>query len=372
MQKALHSDFGYTPRERDLEESINEAFDEVFHILRGVSEENLDSHIQMEINDAIRNLEKLKEALGTTVHTVSEVSHDVQSKIDSLSQNIQGIGEAINQVTEAISQVSIEAQRQQETISEIKNAMDVVQDTVAVTSQATDHVSAAVDEVVSISKEGEERGRLATQEITKIQDVMTNITQTIQAVKEMGKQIGEITNVITGIAGQTNLLALNAAIEAARAGEAGRGFAVVAQEIRKLAEESKDAANNIKKIIETMTERVDEAASAAENGVSVVEEASGILEETIAYMTNINELVSELGPQMEELKQKVEEAENEVQKVLQAVDALAASAEENTAAAEEVSSSAQEQNAALEEISRATDELHRRMEDLIALLTKGL
>ncbi|WP_148882158.1 methyl-accepting chemotaxis protein [Thermococcus aciditolerans] len=352
--------------------SIDRAFDDVFRLLREVSEENLSPQAEYKLNNAMVEMEKLKRTLGTALGTTLTIAQEVQSKVNELSQNIRDIGEAVNQVTEAIGQVSIEAQRQQEAITEIKTAMDVVHDVTNLVAQTTDHVDVAVNEIIAISKEGEERGRTATHEITKIQDVITQIAETIHAVKDMGKQIGEITNVITGIAGQTNLLALNAAIEAARAGEAGRGFAVVAQEIRKLAEESKDAASNIKKIIETMTERVNEAASVAENGATVVEEASGVLEETIAYMANIAELVSELGPQLEELKQKVDDAENEIQKVLQAVDALAASAEENTAAAEEVSSSSQEQNAALEEISKAARDLERKMQELMEALNKGL
>ncbi|WP_366516859.1 methyl-accepting chemotaxis protein, partial [Thermococcus sp.] len=104
----------------------------------------------------------------------------------------------------------------------------------------------SMSEVVALAREGGQKGEEAVGQIEEIRNMMLMIEETVKGVAEMGKNIANITNVITGIAEQTNLLALNAAIEAARAGEAGKGFAVVAEEIRNLAEESKQAADDIR------------------------------------------------------------------------------------------------------------------------------
>ncbi|NJE02531.1 methyl-accepting chemotaxis protein, partial [Thermococcus sp. JdF3] len=138
----------------------------------------------------------------------------------------------------------------------------------------------------------------------------------VTKVAEMSRSIEEITNVITNIAEQTNLLALNAAIEAARAGEAGRGFAVVAQEIRKLAEESKQAADNIKNIIDQITAEIRDAVDSTRRGVTVVGESAETLRETTNYLTNIADLLQDASGRMGEVKEQIIRTQDEVEKAL--------------------------------------------------------
>ena len=108
-------------------------------------------------------------------------------------------------------------------------------------------------------RKGKHRSKTIYSSITEIENINENIHDV--GVEKSGsweirsKEIGQIVGVITQIADQTNLLALNAAIEAARAGEHGRGFAVVAEEVRKLAEQSKESSNQIKKLVNTILRR---------------------------------------------------------------------------------------------------------------------
>src|SRR5919201_992949 len=102
-------------------------------------------------------------------------------------------------------------------------------------------------------------------------DEVEAIAGDVQALSDRTAQIGEITNAVNDIADQSNLLALNATIEAARAGEQGKGFAVVADQVRNLAEQSKEATAQVQSILEEIDAATRAAVKAAEDGTTVVE-----------------------------------------------------------------------------------------------------
>ncbi|ASJ16094.1 chemotaxis protein [Thermococcus chitonophagus] len=318
------------------------------------------------IEDVKTVTQKLKETMGALV----EMTNELEKKANVLAQVANDVTESINQVTEAIQQVSTEAQRQQETINEITEGVRLVSQVSEESVRAMDEFETAVNEVVNIANEGSKKGDEALQRISDIQEMMNAIEESVSKVAEMSRNIEEITNVITNIAEQTNLLALNAAIEAARAGEAGRGFAVVAQEIRKLAEESKQAADNIKSIIDQITDEIREAVETTKKGVQVIGESSDTLRDSISYLGNIAELLQETSDRMGNVKSQIVKTQEEIENALRALENLAASAEETTASAEEVSSAMEEQTAAIEELRRASQDLKDIVDRLRAVISK--
>lgn len=118
---------------------------------------------------------------------------------------------------------------------------------------------------------------------------------------ERSKEIGQIVDTISGIAGQTNLLALNAAIEAARAGEQGRGFAVVAEEVRKLAEQSQEAAKKIAELIGEIQGDTDKAVIAMNEGTREVKTGAEVVNVAGAAFREIAEMVTQVSGQVKEI-----------------------------------------------------------------------
>lgn len=171
---------------------------------------------------------------------------------------------------------------------------------------------------------------------------------------EKSRQIGQIVESITGIAGQTNLLALNAAIEAARAGESGKGFAVVAEEVRKLAEQSETAANEISNIITVIQQDTDKAISMMSEstqkvteGAHVVIKAGDAFEDILSSVNEIGAEVSKISDSMETLSKSGKEVDNAMEDILKAAndgaystDAVAGASQQQLAAMQEIAASA--------------------------------
>jgi len=160
----------------------------------------------------------------------------------------------------------------------------------------------------------------------------------------------------TGISEQTNLLALNAAIEAARAGEQGRGFAVVAEEVRKLAEESQQAALSIATLIGEIQNETQAAATVVEQGAARTEGASETVGQARETFVAIGQAVVDMTVRVEEIAQAAAE--------------VASVAEQSSASAEQVSASTEETSASTQQIAASAQELARTAEELNNLVSR--
>ncbi|MCX7730453.1 MAG: methyl-accepting chemotaxis protein, partial [Candidatus Caldatribacterium sp.] len=371
------------------------------------------------LRDMVANL---KEIIARVVDAASQVA----ASSEELSSSIGEISRATQEIARTVAQVAEGSATQSQNLERINEEAQLVLQKVHALERVTSRNLSSVREMVSSVDEnlralqeieaamtvalqegketyGEaEKGRellqVLSQNIYAIADVAKEVSQAIETLDQRSQEIGKIVEVITGIAEQTNLLALNAAIEAARAGEAGRGFAVVAEEVRKLAENSAQAAQQIAHLITQIrqdtrnaVERMERATRQVAEGVARGEQVTQsfarviqAVETSISSLGNLASAFDRSRASQEVLKKRSSELEalsadsaREIQEVVRAVssiteriNAVAAVAEENAASSEEVSASTEEQSASLEELTSATESLAQLAENLRNLVER--
>ena len=200
--------------------------------------------------------------------------------------------------------------------------------------------------------------------MAQIEKTVDDSAQLVGKLGERSSEIGKIVDTISGIAGQTNLLALNAAVEAARAGEQGRGFAVVAEEVRKLAEQSQDAAKQIAGLINEIQVDTGKAVNAMKEGTREVKAGSEAVQDTGRTFDDIVNLVGQVSEQVNDISAAIEQMAASSQNIVTSVKHIDKISKEASAHTQTVSAATEEQLASMEEIASSSQALANLAQNL--------
>jgi Methyl-accepting chemotaxis protein len=314
-----------------------------------------------QLADALINM---RNKLRNVLKQVNESAEQVAASAEELTASSEQSAQAVTQVATSINDVAQGAE----------NQLAAVNKTTAVVEQMAKGISQAAgnsNQVAANSGKASEKAKKGNASLHKAVSQMGNITQTVsdsaKMVNQLGarsKEIGQIIDAITGIAGQTNLLALNAAIEAARAGEQGRGFSVVAEEVRKLAEQSQEAAGKIATLIGEIQGDTERAVVAMNQGTREVEVGTEVVNAAGKIFEEIAELVTEATVQMNGISlvmQQIASGSEQIVVAVENIDTLSKAAADES---QNVSAATQEQSASMEEIASASQSLAKLAQEL--------
>lgn len=302
------------------------------------------------INSMIESMQTLISNAADTALTVIESARTVAATTEQISRVSHEVTKTVQEIAEGSSTQASDSEQGVSKMSELALRINAVTD-------YANSINVKSDETIRLSEEGFE----SVVDLERKAKETTRITQTIiadaQELNVHSKSIGEIVKVMSNIAEQTNLLSLNAAIEAARAGTAGMGFGVVADEIRKLAEQSASALDDIGTIVrntQDQTKRVVESAEASEN---ILKSHNIALEHTLAVFKKISDSMVELANTVSDITGGVEDMNSYKDSTISAIQNISAVSQEIAAATEEVSASTEEQLSAIEELSMYAKQL---------------
>lgn len=321
------------------------------------------SKVGMAVNKMGDNLRDLLNQIQKTSSQLAASSEELTASADQSTQVTQQIANSVTDVAE-LSTNQLTAVTA--TTSVIEQISAGVEETSATATMAAEHSQKAV----GAARDGNVAVNHAVTAMKRIEETVQQSAGVVAKLGDRSKEIGQIVDTISGIAGQTNLLALNAAIEAARAGEMGKGFAVVAEEVRKLAEQSQEAAEKIAVLIEDIQTDTDKAVVSMKAGTQEVEDGTQVIGTAGSHFGRILEMVEAVNGQACDIAKTMEELAGGTQNIVTSVQEVDSSSKEVAAEAQAVSAATEEQSASMEQIAASSRSLAELAQELQQATTK--
>ncbi|MBW3572877.1 MAG: hypothetical protein KY467_17410 [Gemmatimonadetes bacterium] len=308
---------------------------------------------------------KLRHIVGQTVTTAERIS-SFASDLSSISEEVAA---SSGEVATAMVGIASGAESQSHGLQATREALEEMGHRSTEIVNASQMVSSLSQQIHLVAAQSRTEVGSALQRLLEIREVVTDSAARVTELEQASMQIDRFVETITGIARQTNLLALNAAIEAARAGEHGRGFAVVAEEVRKLAEGSARAAQEVAQNVTAIRSRITGVVGTMAQGQTKVADVEHVSKGADAALEQILAAVDGVRLAAGQVQEAVERNRSAMDGVEAAVAEVASTSESHAASAEEVSAAAEEQSAATQEMSASSAELlhaAQQMRDLVS------
>jgi methyl-accepting chemotaxis protein len=251
--------------------------------------------------------ESRKDELGELGHWFNTFVANIQQIITMVANTTQMVTQSSNEIAATSEAIASGMNNQAQKSTEISSAVEQMSASIVQVARQT---SQAAENAAKAGEFASQGGQVVSQTIEGMRSISLVVNDSANAINELGKrseQIGQIINVINDIADQTNLLALNAAIEAARAGEHGRGFAVVADEVRKLAERTTTATEEVSQSIKAIQAETGMAVNRIADGTACVEQGVQLAQQANEALVSIMDSSSKVADMIQSIASATDE-----------------------------------------------------------------
>jgi len=318
-----------------------------------ISEHEGPNSVSDSFNNMISELRSIISALKSITNQLVDTAMLLNTDTEAVNRSIDDISATMNEVAHGASEQAAEAERGVNLITNLSQQIQLV-------FENTNRVVEDSKNMQILNQRGLEAVRTLRESNEQSQSAAAKVMEFITTSAERSKSISEFVNTINNISEQTNLLALNAAIEAARAGEAGRGFAVVADEVRKLADASRNAAEQVEKIMAQIIEDADKATSIINSVNAVMENQVKAVENTNDAFYTIAQGIENIIERIDNISQSIAVMEDDKNNVIDAIQNISSVSQQAAAASQEVAASTLDQKSIIEQLasySRTLNEL---------------
>lgn len=322
-----------------------------------LSEQEIQVFSHDEIGQLAKGFQDMRGNLRVLVTNVKSQAEHVAASSEELTASANHSADAANQIAGSITDIAHGTEKQANSADRI---VAVAREMSNNTEQILSTTQGVSEIAIHASQEARKGKESVEQAIVQMHDISQGSAEVQHAITELAAgshEISEMVNLISTIASQTNLLALNAAIEAARAGEHGRGFAVVAEEVRKLAEQSNQATQQIGAVIEKNQINMEQAVAASQSGLERVKDGIVVINSAGEMFTFIVESIIQFSQQIKEISEAIQQIVDGSQTLVNSIHEIEIASKENAAETQTISAATEEQSASMQEIASASHSL---------------
>ena len=318
---------------------------------------NLDYDTQDEFGKIANSYNDTLGKIRSITAEIQKIANELTHSAETMSTGVNESAQVVNSIAVSINDIAELSMSQNKNVDTASSALDNIVNRVNNVANLAKQTADKANDVGTTVTQGIEGINVIVQHMDRIETMVRTSADQVDTLGHRSEEIGQIVETIVNISGQTNLLALNAAIEAARAGEHGRGFAVVAEEIRKLAENSQDAAQHIAELIGTIQEETKKAVEAMHHGNKGVRQGADVVKDAMGEFSQVTGMVDSMVEQMAQVADHIHQVSAESNNVVEATSQVTNDSNKIASETQQVSAASEEQSATMHELANENTKL---------------